>query len=178
MVNAKVSLYIAMSLDGFIARKNDDVSWLDPYQAGADYGYSGFIKTVGTVIMGARTYAQSLEHPERLFKGIKTYVLSKRSFPVAVGTDVEFYSGDLGVLIEKIKKETNKNIYLVGGGIVVSSFLNSGLIDELMIFVVPILLSEGISLFPTLTKEIQFKFIEAIPYKTGIVQLNYAVDNV
>ncbi len=173
MAAGKVFLYIAMSLDGFIARKDDDVSWLDPYQVGEEYGYSDFIKTVGTVIMGARTYTQSLEHPERLFKGLKTYVLSNQSFPIVAGTDVEFYRGDLGELIEKIKKENNKNIYIVGGGQVVSSFLNSNLIDELLVFVVPILLSEGIPLFSALNKEIDLRFIEAIPYKTGIVQLHY-----
>jgi dihydrofolate reductase len=176
MAYARVLLYIASSLDGFIARKDDDISWLDAYQVdGEDYGYSAFIRTIGTAVMGARTYAQSLEHPERLLKGPKTYVLSKRIFPIVSDTNVEFYSGTLQALIEKIKNENNKNIFIVGGGKVVSNFLNEGLIDEVMIFVVPILLKEGVSLYSELDKEIKLKLIEAIPYKSGIVQLHYAL---
>ena len=176
MANAKVLLYIATSLDGFIARKDDDISWLDFYQVeNEDYGYSTFIKTVGTAIMGARTYTQSLEHPERLLKGLQTYVLSKWLFPMSSNVNVEFYSGTVQALIEKIKNESNKNIFIVGGGHVVSNFLNAGLIDELIIFVVPILLKEGISLYSELDKEIKLKLLEAIPYKSGIVQLHYAL---
>jgi dihydrofolate reductase len=79
----KVIVYIAASLDGYIARKDDDMSWLDFYQvAGEDYGYSEFTKTIGTAIMGARTYDQSVRHPERILTNIKAYVLSRKTMPV------------------------------------------------------------------------------------------------
>jgi dihydrofolate reductase len=92
----KVIVYIAASLDGYIARKDDDVSWLDLYQvAGEDYGYSEFMKTVGTAIMGSRTYDQSVRHPERILTNIKTYVLSRKTMPVPSGASVEFYNGNL-----------------------------------------------------------------------------------
>ena len=170
----KVIVYIAASLDGYIARKDDDMSWLDFYQvAGEDYGYSGFIKTIGTAIMGARTYDQSMRHPERILTNIKTYVLSHRTTPVPSGASVEFYNGDLKALIDRIKNEDNRDIFVAGGGQVVCSFLNEGLVDELLYFVVPVLLKDGIPLYPTLKKEISLNLVETIPYKTGIVKLHY-----
>jgi len=171
---SKAIVYIATSLDGYIARKDDDVSWLDPYQiADEDYGYSDFIKTVGTAIMGARTYEQSLIHPDRMLKGLKNYILSNRIMPVPPEVEAEFYNGTLSDLVERIRTESTKDIYIVGGGQVVSSFLNAGLVDELLHFVAPILLKEGIPLYPALDKEIQLQLVEAIPYKTDIVKLHY-----
>ena len=173
----KVIAYIAASLDGYIAHKNDDVTWLDLYQvAGEDYGYSEFIKTIGTAIMGARTYDQSVRHPERMLTNIKNYVLSHKTMPIPSGASIEFYNGNLKALIDKIKNEDNRDIFIVGGGQVVCSFLNEGLVDELLHFIVPVLLKEGIPLYPTLKKEISLKLVEAIPYKTGIVKLHYRQD--
>ena len=174
MATTKVCLYIAMSLDGYIAGKDDDISWLDSYQTKEeDYGYSAFMKTVGTAIMGARTYLQSLEHPERLLKEVKTYVLSARQLPKVSGVNVEFFTGELEELIAKIKKDTDRDIYLVGGGQVISSFLNAKLLDEIRIFVVPLLLNDGIPLFSGLNKEVKLKLLEVKSFKSGIVELHY-----
>jgi dihydrofolate reductase len=171
---SRVIVYIAASLDGYIARKDDDISWLDSYQVpGEDYGYSDFMKRVGTAIMGARTYDQSVKHPERILPEMKTYVLSGKAMPVPSGASIEFYSGDLKALVDGIKKEDNRDIFVVGGGQVVCSFLDEGLVDELLHFVVPVLLKEGIPLYPSLKKEIGLSLVEAIPYKTGIVKLHY-----
>lgn len=172
----KVVLYIAISLDGFIARENDDVSWLNSYQVGdEDYGYKEFMDTVGSAIMGSRTYLQALEHPERLLKDVKTYVISHRQPQTASGGNVEYFSGPLNELIFKIRKESSKDIFVVGGGQVVSSFLSQGLLDELRIFVVPILLKQGISLYTGLTREVKLKLERVVPYKTGIVELRYSL---
>jgi dihydrofolate reductase len=173
----KVIVFIAVSLDGYIARKDDDVSWLDLYQvAGEDYGYSEFMKTVGTAIMGSRTYDQSVRHPERILTNIKTYVLSRKTMPVPSGASVEFYNGNLKALIDRIKNEDNRDIFVVGGGQVVCSFLNEELVDELLHFVVPALLKDGIPLYAMLKKEISLKLVETTPYKTGIVKLHYLRD--
>ena len=173
----KVIVHIAASLDGYIAHKNDDVTWLDFYQvADIDYGYSEFIKAIGTAIMGARTYDQSMRHPERMLTNIKTYVLSHKTMPVPSGASVEFYNGNLKALIDRIKNEDNGDIFVVGGGQVVCSFLSEGLVDELLHFVVPVLLKEGIPLYSMLKKEIGLKLVETIPYKTEIVKLHYLRD--
>jgi dihydrofolate reductase len=172
----KIVLYIATSLDGFIARLNDDITWLEAFQVeDEDYGYGEFMDTVGTVIMGSRTYLQSLEHPERLLKGIKTYVLGHNLPQKGIGDNVEFYSGSLVELVKRIRTESKKDGYVVGGGQVVSSFISQGLLDELRIFVVPILLKQGISLYAGLTGEVKLRLEQAIPYKTGIVELRYSL---
>jgi dihydrofolate reductase len=123
--------------------------------------------------MGARTYDQSVKHPERILAGVKTYVLSSKTMPVPSGAAVEFYGGNLKALVERIKKEDSRDIFVVGGGQVVCSFLNEGLVDELLHFVVPVLLREGIPLYPSLKKEIPLELVESVPYKTGIVKLHY-----
>ncbi len=170
----KIIVYIASSLDGYIAGKEDQISWLEAYNvAGEDYGYAEFIKNVGTAIMGARTYEQSLKHPERLMFGVKNYVLSDVLMDAPEGLNVEFYKGPLAELVEKVKKESVQDVFVVGGGQVVSGFLNAGLVDELLHFVAPVLIKEGISLYSALDKSIELRLIEAVPYTTGIVKLRY-----
>lgn len=176
MPMGKVIVYIATSLDGYVAGKDDDISWLEHFNVpGEDYGFSEFIQNVGTAVMGARTYDQMLKHPERMLIGIKNYVLNDMPMTVLEGVDVEFYGGDLTALVEKIKKESDKDIFIVGGGQVVSSFLNADLVDELIHFVTPILLGGGISLYSALDKLIDLQLVETQSYETGLVKLRYAL---
>ena len=165
--------YIASSIDGFIARKDDDISWLDPYNSpDEDYGYADFLKTVGAAVMGARTYEQSLLHPERILTGMKTYVLTRR-YPRTPGDGTEFWRGSPAALETKIRKESKKDVYLVGGGQLISRFLDAGLVDELRLFIVPVLLTEGIPLFVNLRQEVVLDLAWAVPYASGIVELRY-----
>lgn len=169
-------VYIATSLDGFIARNNDDVSWLDPFnEGGEDYGFTEFMKSVGTAVMGFRTYEQSLLHPERLLTGIKNYVVTRRSRSPAPAVDMEFWHGSLKDLISRIRQESNKDIYLVGGGRMVSAFIDEGLVDEIYQFVVPVLLNDGIPLYSGLRHEIRIRLVDVVPYASGIVRLRYSV---
>jgi dihydrofolate reductase len=110
----RVVVYTATSLDGFIARKDYDISWLDPFSAGSeDYGYKEFIKTIGTAVMGARTYEQSLIHPEQFLSGLKNYILTRRSLPAVPGIGAEFWQGPPTGLITLIRKESDKDIFVV-----------------------------------------------------------------
>jgi len=169
-------VYIATSLDGFIARKDDDISWLDPFNAGGeDYGFSEFMKTVGTAVMGARTYEQSLAHPDRLLTGIKTYILTSRSLPLSPGSDAEFWHKPLTGLVQKIRQGSQDHIYIVGGGRVISRFLNEGLVDEIRQFIVPVILKEGIPLYTGLNREISLQLLKTVPYSSGIVQLRFGM---
>ena len=173
----KVVVYIATSLDGFIARPDDDISWLDPFSAGSeDYGYGDFIRNMGTAVMGARTYEQSLIHPDRLLTGLKNYILTSRSLPPAPGTRTELWHGPLSRLIGEIRRESEKDIFIVGGGQVISRFLDEGLVDEIHLFIVPVILREGIPLYTGLRREIALNLIGATPYPTGIVKLLYVPD--
>jgi dihydrofolate reductase len=170
----RVIVFIAASLDGFIARPDDDISWLDPYSgSGEDYGFGDLLKRTGTVVMGARSYEQSLLNPERLLRGVKNYVLTHRSLQPAPGIDTEFWQGTLPALMEKIRHESVKDVYIAGGGQVISQFLSEGLVDEICLFIVPVLLNEGIPLYTGIHKEIRLKLTGANSYPSGIVRLRY-----
>jgi dihydrofolate reductase len=170
----RVIVSIATSLDGFIARTDDDISWLDPFSGGGeDYGYQEFIRNAGAAVMGARTYEQSIIHPERLLIGLKNYVLARRTLPVAPGIDTEFWDGPLAGLVQKIRQESDRDVYVAGGGQVVSRFLDEGLVDEICQFIVPVILTEGIPLYTGLRQEVFLDLIETVPYRSGIVKLRY-----
>ena len=119
-------VYIASSLDGYIARTDDDVSWLDPFtDKSEDYGFPKFMGTIGTAVMGARTYEQSLLHPERLFSPVKNYIITRRSLSVRPEIDAEFWNGSLQDLITRIRNESEKDIFIVGGGQIISQFIDA-----------------------------------------------------
>lgn len=174
----KVLVYIASSLDGFIARRDDDISWLDKFSGDSvDYGYTEFMKNIGTAIMGARTYEQSLLHPERLLTSVKNYIITRRVLKTIPGIDTVFWHDSLSDLVATIKKESDLDIFIVGGGQIISRFIDEGLVDEVRQFIVPVILHDGIPLYSQLTREISLDLIDTVKYQTGIVELRYSLNN-
>ena len=173
MINRQVILYIAISLDGYIAKDNDDISFLSVVQThGEDYGYSDFIKTVDTVIMGRKTYDKVLSFGmEFLHSDKKYYVLSRQK----KGTDknTEFYNGDIGQLITTIRKTTGKNIFIDGGAEIVFELMKQNLIDKFIISVIPHLIGGGVTLFKSGRPEQNLKLIRSMTFPSGLVQLWY-----
>jgi len=175
----KVVLYIAQSLDGFIAGKDDDLSWLSVVEkSGEDYGYQNFINSVDTVIMGRKTYDKVLSFGiEFPHKSKKCYVISNSK----TGHDeyVEFINDDLIAFIESLKSKPGKNIYLDGGAMLVQEMLRLNLIDEMILSVIPVLLGKGIHLFGeynTLSKPHTKLQLQSCKYfETGLVQLQYRI---
>jgi dihydrofolate reductase len=169
----KVVLYIAQSLDGYIARANDDISWLSIVERDhEDYGYDDFVKTIDTVFMGRKTYDKVLSFGiEFPHKGRKCYVLSKR----LKGTDenVQFFSGNISDLITEIKKEEGKDIFIDGGSEIVREFRDNDLIDEYIISIIPILLGKGIRLFRETNTENNLRLVNSKTFDSGLVQLKY-----
>ena len=178
-VKRKLILYIAQSLDGYIAADNDDISWLSMVEKpGEDYGYHQFLNDVDTVIMGRRTYDKVLSFGiEFPHKARKCYVVSKTK----TGSDenVEFIGDQLKTFVESLKQQPGKNIYLDGGASLVQEFLKLGLIDEMVISVIPILLGEspqkGIRLFGPLKLRRELKLLESQSFESGLIQLRYAL---
>jgi dihydrofolate reductase len=171
---AKVIAYIATSLDGYVARKDDDLSFLDPFNSeGDDHGYAAFMESVGAACMGARTYEQTLKQPDFRIKDVPNHVLSRRTMDVPKGIEADFFDGTPAALVKKIRKETDKTIYVVGGGKVISNFLKDGLLDELWHFVAPVLIDNGIPLYSELGEDVSLSLVDAEPYKTGIVRLRF-----
>lgn len=165
----KVILYIAMSLDGFIAKKDGSVNWLDKFNnSGEDMGYNDFIKSIDVVVMGNTTYQQILgfdcDYP---YKNQKGFVFSNKK--TGKDKNVTFVSGDIKEVVDKLEG----NIWLVGGANLVNQFIESNLIDEFIIFTMPVLLGEGIRLFEEKNKELQLTLKKTKSYKIGVIESHY-----
>lgn len=170
----KVFLYISMSLDGFIATKDDDISWLDVMdKVGEDYGYFGFVKDVDKYIVGHSSYkvVKNLigEFPQS--KQYECYVLSRSKSGKEDG--VTFYNGSIPTLIGKLKSEGGKNIYCDGGGQIVHELMKNDLIDEYIVSIIPIILGDGKRLFLGDTPQLDIELIASKQYETGLVQNHY-----
>lgn len=172
--------YIATSANGFIADENGSVEWLEnlPVEEGDDYGYAEFLETVDTTIQGYSTYEQligwDIEFP---YKEKVNYVVTRKSNPTDNGF-VTFLGEDFLKKIEELKKEDGNAIWLVGGGKLNASCMNAGLIDELIVFHMPIFLPAGIPLFDGLDRNVQLPAPEVKTYPSGAVELKYNLNKV
>ena len=174
----KLTSYIATSLNGKIARANGEVDWLEaiPNPNKTDYGYSEFYGSIGTTIMGYKTYEQVINwgidfpYPDK-----KNYVFTNKS-GLENTEYVEFISENHAAFTRKLKEEATKNIWLIGGGQINTFLLNEGLIDELHMHVMPIILPDGIELFELVPKETQLKLISSKQYESGVMELKYELN--
>lgn len=161
-----------MSLDGYIAGPDDDLSWLF---TDADYGFAEFYAEVDTLIMGRGTYDVVRTFGKWPYHNKKTIVVSRTGGVEVHTPDTEVESGDLGELIERLDTQGAKNVWLVGGGELVRSFLAKELIDVMTVSLHPVLLGNGIPLFHGVFKRTMLELEEVVRYDTGLVQLNYLV---
>ncbi len=173
MKTRKVILYIAMSLDGYIATNDGDLTWLDAVQVpGEDYGYNAFVSSVDTVIMGRKTYDKVLTFDIPFpHKGRMCYVLSNSK--QGVEENVTFYNGDLKVLIADLKSKEGADIFVDGGANIVNELMKQGLIDKYIISVIPAFLGGGIRLFDDGRPGETLKLLHTAFYPSGLVQMWY-----
>ena len=171
----KISLFIAMSLDGYIAKPNDDLTFLKLVEkSGEDYGYGEFTDTIDTLIIGRRTYDYVLKNV-----GLSHYDNGQRDVYVITRTErpqvgrTTFYTGNLTELVKRLKSEKGKNIYCDGGAEVINELLKHDLIDEFIISIVPVLLGNGTRLFKDSRPEQTLEFLSAKTFDTGLTQLYY-----
>ncbi len=143
----KVVLFIAMSLDGYIATKEDSLEWLFQTEGEGDNGYSEFYETVDTIILGRRTYdwILDMEGDNFPYKGRQCFVFSGSR--QGEDKNVRFFHGDITDFITKLKQEEGKDIWVVGGGELLQHFISNRLVDEWIITVAPTVLGDGIPLF-------------------------------
>ena len=164
----KIILFIASSLDGYIARENGDIDWLPENTAS---GYDDFIKSVDTVIMGKTTYDQVLSFGDYPYADKKSFVFTRTE--QNKDENIQFISN-----VEKFVKNdfpgTGENIWLVGGAQIIASFLKQGVVDEIIISVIPVLLGKGIPLFKNIENEINLELIKIEKYDR-LVGLHYKV---
>jgi len=176
---ARVTLHVVSSLDGFIARKDNSVSWLDGngrvYKAGVSISaeeIAAFVKGIDCYVLGSRTY----EHAMKLgwpYGDTPAMVVTGRKLPPA-RKSVEFYSGDLKTLLHEKLVPRYRNIWLVGGAMLCQRFLELGLVDEISLTIAPVLLSDGLRLFGGSLAEKRWDLKNVVAYKNGFVELSYA----
>jgi dihydrofolate reductase len=169
----KVVLYISMSLDGYIATKDNSLEFLSIVeQEGEDYGYIDFVKSVDTVIIGRKTYekviAMGYEYPHT-DKGV--YIITRTERP-SIG-NFKFYTGELHQLINRLKNQSGKNIYCDGGAEIANELIKINSVDEYIISVIPILLGDGIKLFKDGRPEQKLELVSAKQFDKGLTQLHY-----
>lgn len=171
----KLSLFIATSLDGYIAKDNDNLDFLKLVEKeGEDYGYAEFTVNIDTIILGRKTYDWVLReigtsHYDNGDRDV--YVITRSPRPDSGRT--KFYSGSLTGLIQQLRSQNGKDIYCDGGAEIVNELIKSDLIDEYIISIVPILLGSGVRLFKSERPEQVLELVETKTFDTGLTQLRY-----
>jgi dihydrofolate reductase len=182
--DSHVTIHMAASLDGFIARRDGRVDWLETSDefAGGESMDPGFVKafleTIDCYVMGSRTYETALHFEAQGFGwayGDKpTFVLTSRDLP-RIRDSVEFHSGDLAKLVNGRLRPTFRTIWFAGGGVVSAECLRLGLADEVRYSILPILIGDGIRFFERLDRDVALHLAEVKAYKSGMVELRYEV---
>lgn len=175
MTMRKLSLFIATSLDGYIAKPNDNLEFLKAVEKeGEDYGYADFTSNIDIIIIGRKTYDYVLKeigssHYDNGQRDV--YVITRTERP-SVGRTT-FYSGSLTELVQRLKSENGKGIYCDGGAEIINELLQHDLIDDFIISLIPILVGEGTRLFKEGRPEQLLEFVSAKSFDTGLTQLHY-----
>lgn len=174
----KIKLYIACSIDGYIARPDGELDWLSDYPITPEhnYGYDDFYKSVDTVILGGKTFRAILNMDAMYTYRDKTsFVITRNvNFP-KTSENINYISNDIIETIEALKNQDGKDIWLVGGGQILSMLLDSNLIDEMTITTIPTILGNGIPLFPLMQKESKWTLRNTQSYPNGVVTSDYQI---
>jgi dihydrofolate reductase len=169
-MRVRLAAFIAVSVDGFIARQDGRIDWLDPFHD-EDHGYGAFFASVDTLVIGRGTYETVLGFPAWPYGDKRVIVCTTR--PASPTHGEELWSGPVRALAEKLDREGARRVYLDGGELI-RGFLREGLVDELTIDVVPLVLGAGRPLFGSGLPELPLKLLEAKSFPSGLVQLRYA----
>jgi dihydrofolate reductase len=182
--HSHVTIHMAASLDGFIARKDGRVDWLetsDEFAKGESMDpefVEAFLKTIDCYVMGSRTYETALRFEAQGFGwaygDTPIFVLTSRELPRTRDT-IEFYSGDLAQFVNGQLRPRFRSIWFAGGGVVSAECLRLGLADEVRYSIVPVLIGEGISFFEKLDRDVALHLTDVKAYKNGMVELCYDV---
>ncbi|MBS1531601.1 MAG: dihydrofolate reductase [Bacteroidetes bacterium] len=173
------------SLDGFIAKKDNSVSWFettDHYEKGITVSgpdIQEFLKTIDCYVMGSRTYEHALELSKSYgwaYGDIPTMVLTHRTLPIE-RSNIEFYSGDPEKLVNELLKQKYRNVWLVGGADLAKDFIRLKLADEIRLSILPIILGNGLPFFDHIGLEQALHLKDVTAYKSGMVELWYEIKN-
>ena len=177
----KIIVYIATSADGYIARRNGSVDWLDRPQIKGSYGMGEFYRSIDTVLWGRKTYDIALGFKAGGHAGtesdnkVKNYVFSRRP-PRKPLSGAEFVSEPIPEFAKRLRSLAGKDIWMMGGAGLIASFLDEGAIDEFIIHVIPTLIGEGIPLIAPRHRNVALKLLSCRSFSDGVVRLHYAID--
>ena len=179
----KLTIHMVSSLDGFIAKKDNSVSWFetsDTYEKGASVSEQDaeeFLKKVDCYVMGSRTYEHALELSRSygwVYGDVPTIVITHRDLPIE-RENIELFSGELNKLVNERLKSNYRNVWLVGGAMLANDFIRTGLADEIRLSVLPIILGDGIPFFDHIGQEQALHLMDVAAYKSGMVELHYEI---
>jgi dihydrofolate reductase len=177
----KIIVYIATSVDGYIARPDGDVDWLNRRPRTVDYGMGAFYPTIDTILLGRKTYDWALDYlrkkgkkAEPFDRKLANYVFSRKP-PKRAAPGAEFVSEPVKVFAQRMRRAPGKHIWMMGGGELIASFLDAGEIDEFDIHVIPVLIGEGIPLLAPRHRDVPLRLRSSKKYSDGVVRLRYDV---
>jgi dihydrofolate reductase len=176
----KIVAYVAVSADGYIARPDGDVEWLNRRPDTVDYGYAKFYASVDAVLLGRGTYDWAVRYMKKhpgtpVFDARMPHYVFTRKPPKHVPTGVQFTSESVKVVARRLRAARGKNIWMMGGGHLIASFLDAGEIDEFDLHVIPVLIGEGIPLIAPRHRDIELRLLAAKKFADGVVRLRYEV---
>ena len=174
----KVIVHIAASVDGYIARSDGDLEWLTSRPAPKGfYGMSAFTKSIDTKLLGRKTYEVSRRMGATFDSKSRSVVFSRHPPPADAPSGVEFVNGAIGPFVSRLREQPGKDIWLMGGGELIASFLDEHAIDEFVISVVPVFLGDGIPLIARRHRHVPLDLQSVERFEDGVVQLHYRVQN-
>lgn len=178
MPSRKIIVYIATSADGYIARSDGSVDWLNRSRPRGNYGMGAFLRSIDTILWGRTTYEQALGFSggrgDLGFGKLKHFVFSSRP-PAADPPGVEFVRQSLATFANRLRATPGKDIWMMGGAGLIGSFLDAGQIDEFSIHVIPTLIGKGIPLVAPRHRHVELKLRSVRRFADGVVHLHYVV---
>jgi dihydrofolate reductase len=175
----RVIVNIATSADGYIARPDGDLEWLTSRPAPKGfYGMNTFMKAIDTVLLGRKTYEASLRLGAAFdSKKSRTIVFSRHAPPADAPSGVEFASDAIGSFVQRLREQPGKDLWLMGGGDLIASFLDEQAIDEFVVSIAPVFIGDGIPLIARRHRHVPLELLSTERFEDGVVQLHYRVQN-
>lgn len=176
----KIIVHVAVSADGFIARPDGDIEWLNRIPDVSDYGMTAFFASLDTILWGRKTYDLALRFqkrgvvPQAFDPKLKHYVFSRRP-PERHPAEVEFVRSGIRKFVTKLRTSSEKNVWVMGGAGLIGSLLDVGAIDEFDMHVMPVLIGKGIPLAMPKRRDVRLELAGSESYANGVVRLHYEV---
>jgi dihydrofolate reductase len=168
-------VYVATSADGFIARPDGSVDWLDRPTPKGNYGGAAFFRSIDTCILGRKTYDFAVSHGQPdFYPGKKNYVFS-RTLKKAASPKMALVNEDAAAFAKRLRTEKGKDIWLVGGAELIAAFLDAGYVDEFILHMIPVMIREGIPLVAPRHRNLPLKLLASQKFPDGVVKLHYAL---